>query len=81
GIQLKMKGGSANGFCQISREETQERIKREKGKRFGGRTQYTISRCKSGMELYHFAKVNEINRTGSKVNFILLHTLRMKRLL
>jgi len=65
----------ANGFCQISREETQERIKREKGKRSGGRTQYTISRCKSGMELYHFAKVNEINKTGSKVNFILLHIL------
>ena len=28
------------------------------------------------MELYHFAKVNEINKTGSKVNFILLHTLK-----
>jgi hypothetical protein len=27
------------------------------------------------MELYHFAKVSEINRTGSKVNVILLHAL------
>lgn len=27
------------------------------------------------MELYHFAKVNEINKTDSKVNFILLQSL------
>jgi len=53
----------------------EEKIEREKDKRFGGRAQYTISRCKSGMELYHFAKVSEINRTDSKVNVILLHTL------
>jgi len=37
-MQLEMKGGNANGFCQILREKTYERIKREKDKMFGGRT-------------------------------------------
>ena len=30
------------------------------------------------MELHYFTKVNEINKTGRKVNFILLQPLRQK---
>ncbi len=65
------------GSAKSCQKKDEKGSKEKKVKRPGGKAQYTISRCKSTMELYHFTKVNEINKTDSKVNFILLQSLSL----